>query len=121
MDPQFLNRFRKTLKEQRDALHLRVVSAMGQSRVQNQSEVMDEADRGSARTDREMSAIQTTQAASLLEALNEALDRIDAGTFGKCLNCGQEINVKRLEAVPWAQYCMTCQELINSGRQGLVG
>ena len=59
---------------------------------------MDEADRGSVQTDKEMSAIQQTQARNLLVALNEALDRIDTGTFGKCLSCGQEISVKRLES-----------------------
>jgi DnaK suppressor protein len=112
MNQHSLGRFRKALKEQRDALHIRLVFVMEQRRIQNQSEVMDEADRGRVQTDKEMSAIQQTQARNLL-VLNEALDRIDTGTFGKCLNCGQEISVKRLEAVPWAQNCIACQGMMN--------
>jgi len=118
MDQQSLGRFRKALKERRDGVHLRLVLAREQGRAQdqqNQSEVTDEADRGSAHVDREMSAIQQTQAGDFLEALNEALDRIDVGMFGKCLNCGQEIGMRRLEAIPWAQYCITCQVLITGG------
>jgi DnaK suppressor protein len=44
--------------------------------------------------------------------IGAALGRIDDGTYGECLNCGQEIGPKRLEAIPWARYCITCQELI---------
>lgn len=42
-----------------------------------------------------------------------ALKRISEDTFGQCLNCEQEINAKRLEAIPWVRYCITCQELID--------
>lgn len=38
-----------------------------------------------------------------------ALKRIADGTFGKCLNCGQEISPERLEAMPTAQFCASCQ------------
>ena len=46
-------------------------------------------------------------------AVDAALKRISEGTFGQCLNCKQEINAKRLEAIPWVRYCITCQELID--------
>jgi DnaK suppressor protein len=42
------------------------------------------------------------------------MERINNGTFEECLSCGQDINVKRLEVRPWAPYCITCQELIDS-------
>jgi DnaK suppressor protein len=45
-----------------------------------------------------------------------ALSRIESGTFGDCLSCGQEISIKRLNAVPWSRYCITCQELIAEQR-----
>jgi DnaK suppressor protein len=51
----------------------------------------------------------------LLVAIEATLDRIDAATFGQCLKCGQEIKIKRLDAIPWARYCITCQELIDGG------
>jgi|YNPBryBLVA2012_1023415.scaffolds.fasta_scaffold04515_8 DnaK suppressor protein len=45
-----------------------------------------------------------------LRLVNEALDRIQAGDYGVCLNCDQPIPPKRLDAVPWARYCVKCQE-----------
>jgi DnaK suppressor protein len=39
-----------------------------------------------------------------------ALGRIDAGTFGVCVGCEEDINPKRLAAVPWASFCIVCQE-----------
>ncbi len=47
--------------------------------------------------------------------INEALERIADEEYGECQNCEQEINSKRLNAVPWARYCLTCQELQEKG------
>ena len=112
MDKQSLERFRKTLKEQRDALHLRLSSTKKEGSG-NRSEIKDEGDRANASLAAEMSVMQQNQAENLLKAVNGALDQIDAGTFGKCRNCDQEIGRKRLEAIPWTRYCITCQELID--------
>jgi DnaK suppressor protein len=48
----------------------------------------------------------------LLREIADALHRIDQGTYGVCLNCEEPISVKRLDAVPWARYCVKCQEEI---------
>ena len=48
----------------------------------------------------------------LLREINDALQRMDHGTYGICLECEEPISSKRLDAVPWARYCVTCQELI---------
>lgn len=48
----------------------------------------------------------------LLREISDALQRIEQGTYGVCLECEEPISVKRLEAVPWARYCVTCQEQI---------
>ncbi|MGA7769618.1 MAG: TraR/DksA family transcriptional regulator [Candidatus Sulfotelmatobacter sp.] len=45
--------------------------------------------------------------------VEEALRRVHDGSFGQCLSCGNEINPKRLEAVPWTRYCIACQEKIE--------
>ena len=47
--------------------------------------------------------------------INEALERIADQEYGACQNCEKEINPKRLEAVPWARYCLECQELVEQG------
>ncbi|MGZ8501397.1 MAG: TraR/DksA family transcriptional regulator [Candidatus Limnocylindrales bacterium] len=51
-----------------------------------------------------------------LGLVEAALGRLDDGTFGRCLRCGQEIAAGRLEALPWAAYCIACQKLVADGR-----
>ena len=46
-----------------------------------------------------------------LRQIDAALNRIDDGEFGTCLECEEPISPKRLAAVPWATYCLRCQEL----------
>jgi DnaK suppressor protein len=48
----------------------------------------------------------------LLREISDALVRIDQGTYGVCLECEEPISAKRLEALPWARYCVSCQEQI---------
>ena len=48
----------------------------------------------------------------LLREINGALHRMDIGAFGICPECEEPISTKRLDAVPWARYCVTCQEHI---------
>src|SRR5437660_2460008 len=58
-------------------------------------------------TQQEQSLLVNEQA--LLTEVQSALERIENGTYGKCLNCGQPIPEKRLEAIPWARYDVKCQ------------
>ena len=48
-----------------------------------------------------------------LRLVEEALDRVQSGDFGVCLSCEQPIPAKRLNALPWARYCVPCQEAIG--------
>lgn len=50
-----------------------------------------------------------------LHLVERALRRLEEGDFGVCQECGEEINEKRLEAVPWARHCIRCQELEEQG------
>ena len=50
-----------------------------------------------------------------LALIDEALLRIDDDEYGICLNCEKEINPKRLAALPWARFCLDCQELQEKG------
>ena len=49
------------------------------------------------------------QRSNILRNIEEALHRLDADEYGYCENCGEEISFKRLEAVPFARYCIDCQ------------
>jgi DnaK suppressor protein len=46
-----------------------------------------------------------------------ALARIQQGTFGVCVSCGDDINPRRLEALPWTQYCLRCQQRLEQGEK----
>ena len=51
----------------------------------------------------------------LLREVSGALHRIETGQFGECLECEEPISDKRLDAVPWARYCVICQERVAAG------
>jgi len=51
---------------------------------------------------------------SQLRLVDEALDRMDSGDYGICLACEEPIPAKRLRALPWARYCVPCQEKAGS-------
>jgi DnaK suppressor protein len=52
-----------------------------------------------------------------LRLVEEALDRITTGDYGVCLSCEKPIPAKRLQALPWAKYCVTCQQNLGSLQQ----
>jgi DnaK suppressor protein len=49
-----------------------------------------------------------------LRLIEEALDRIEAGDYGTCLRCEEPIPPKRLQALPWAKYCVGCQQQLSN-------
>ena len=51
--------------------------------------------------------------------MRTALRRVHAGTFGICAGCEENINPKRLAAVPWASLCIACQEAADRGQKAL--
>jgi DnaK suppressor protein len=50
-----------------------------------------------------------------LVLVDEALLRVEDEEYGTCQNCEKPINQKRLAAIPWARYCLDCQELVEQG------
>jgi DnaK suppressor protein len=52
--------------------------------------------------------------AKITQAIEEALARIEKGTFGACRDCGETIAMARLEAIPWTRVCITCKEKQNA-------
>ncbi len=51
----------------------------------------------------------------MLQEVDEALARLEGGRFGVCVACEENIDRKRLEAVPWTRHCLNCQEKIEQG------
>ena len=53
-----------------------------------------------------------------LRLVEEALDRLESGDYGTCLGCEEPIAAKRLLALPWAKYCVSCQETVALQGEG---
>lgn len=71
---------------------------------------MDEMEKSEVNQRIAVNARLLTEKTKLLEAIVLAIQKIDRGEFGKCIDCGQPISEKRLEAVPYEECCTGCQE-----------
>ncbi len=78
----------------------------------------DIVDRANNAYNRELNFSLSDSERVLLLQIEEALRRVDDGTYGRCASCGNQIAHPRLDAVPWARYCIDCQELAEKGLLG---
>lgn len=69
------------------------------------------ADHASEMLDREVDVSLEENAEQIVYEIDRAVARIDAGSYGRCERCGQEIPEERLDAVPYATLCVTCKQL----------
>ena len=113
MDRKSIVRFKKALVAKQRELRVGLAKIQRATQIPQHDYGKDEGDRAVASIAREIDLGQKSRDRALLSLIDAALRRIKDGTFGECLNCGQEINVKRLEAIPWVRYCITCQELVD--------
>jgi DnaK suppressor protein len=60
--------------------------------------------------ERELAIRNLDRDSSLLRNIRGALARVADGSYGVCMHCDEDIKIKRLDAVPWTKYCITCQE-----------
>jgi DnaK suppressor protein len=81
--------------------------------IQNAAE---EFDRLQQQLNREVAIRNLDRESTLLKQVQSALGRIEDESFGICLRCDEEIPEKRLKAVPWAAYCVPCQEIVDRQR-----
>ena len=73
------------------------------------------ADTATETIDREIDDTLEENSENVLAAIDAALQRIQDGTYGKCVNCGKEIGEERLAALPWATLCIDCRRLEERG------
>jgi DnaK suppressor protein len=78
--------------------------------------VPDTLDRVQRETERELAIRQIESSFSRVQKIRLALERINEGSYGTCLSCDLEISPKRLRALPWAEYCVQCQEIADRER-----
>ena len=75
--------------------------------IEKSADALDEVQHAS---ERELAIRNLDRESNLLRNVRLALRRIEDGSFGICLHCEEEISPKRIAAVPWAPYCIQCQE-----------
>jgi RNA polymerase-binding protein DksA len=116
MDPRTLETYRQQLLALQQHLAQRIFGM-------EESMLAMDADRDIERTDRvQEEAVEVAltaldeQGRREMEAIQAALDRIDAGTYGICEICDQTISVGRLTAMPTARLCVACQERLERRR-----
>jgi len=116
MDKKKLEGFKKRLEERQQVLRKTVSRTEEDGRIADQDTAQDIADRAASSYTKEFLFSQSNNDRQLLAMVETALQRIREGAFGECVNCGNEINAKRLEAVPWTRYCIECQEKLEKGQ-----
>jgi DnaK suppressor protein len=117
-----LQQLRKQLLEERESLESRLAHSNSYGLKQQMNESLGElslydnhpADIGDELFDRSKDLALREADSLTLERIDKALQRIQHGTYGICTTCGQDIPLERLQAEPWANRCVTCQERLDA-------
>jgi DnaK suppressor protein len=110
MKPTDVERFRRDLELRRQEA-VQFLTRLGNNiRTLDVDSAIDSADRCVVSLSRETLFQEASQRRTLLLLLDDALQRIGDGSFGMCEACGDDIRIRRLEALPWTRYCLKCQE-----------
>src|SRR5262252_1730532 len=115
MDKRKAKSYRDKLMERREGLVGQVQAAEAYSRERDAEATQDLADMAANAYTKELLMSMSTNDRQLLDSIDAALERIEYGKYGKCIHCGQPIQEKRLEAVPWARHCLRCADLNERG------
>lgn len=107
------SKFKKILETKQDELE-RVVRNRDAITIEKSADAIDEVQHAS---ERELAIRNLDRESNLLRNVRSALRRIEDGSFGTCLHCEEEISPKRLAAVPWAPFCIQCQEQADRNRE----
>lgn len=116
MEKKKLEQYKKRLEERQQELRRVVSRNVQDGRDADLETAQDIADKAASSYTKEFLFSQSNNERQLLALVEEALGRIREGSFGECVNCGNDVNPKRLEAVPWARYCIECQEKMEKGQ-----
>src|SRR5947208_17045540 len=107
--------YQDKLLERREALVGQVQAAEAYSRERDTEATQDPADMAANAYTKELLMSMSTNDLQHLDSIDAALERIENGGYGKCVNCGQAIQEKRLEAVRSTRLCLPCQNLTERG------
>jgi DnaK suppressor protein len=108
-------KYRRLLEEKKASLSAEIAKTRSAEEETTEEATQDIADKAVSSYTREFLYSLTDVERNTLLQIDDALDRIEEGVYGACVNCGTSMTEKRLNAVPWAPYCLDCQELSEKG------
>ena len=108
-------KYRRLLEEKKASLSAEIAKTRSAEEETTEESTQDIADKAVSSYTREFLYSLTDVERNTLLQIDDALDRIEEGVYGTCVNCGTVMTEKRLNAVPWAPYCLDCQELSEKG------
>jgi DnaK suppressor protein len=111
-----LKKFKEILETKKRELEGNVRNREGIA-IEKTPDALDEVQHAA---ERELAIRNLDRESNLLRNVRGALQRIEDGSFGVCLHCEEDINPKRLHAVPWTPFCITCQEMYDNRREEMV-
>ena len=113
MRKAFLKKARDALTARKEQILKQLDEELKEGKESALDEGMDTYDLASEERTREINLILSDRDREKLQAIEDALERIDAGTYGICEMCEEEIAPERLEALPFTRLCVTCQSEIE--------
>jgi DnaK suppressor protein len=115
MDKRKAEHYRKRLVAKQEELLRLVSKSEHDGREADEEATQDIADKAANSYTKEFLFHQSDENRRLLQLVNEALERIKNGSYGLCVACHEDVQQKRLDAVPWARHCIECQEKQEQG------
>ena len=115
MSKKELEKYRRLLEDKKASLSAEIAKTRSAEEETTEESTQDIADKAVSSYTREFLYSLTDGERTVVLQIDEALGRIDDGTYGYCVNCGAVIGEKRLVAVPWTPHCVDCQELAEKG------
>jgi len=115
MEKKRLDYYRKKLQARRDELMKSIARTEEAGRQADEDTTVDLADKAANSYTKEFLFGQTDTDRTTLQLIEAALARMREGSYGLCASCENEIQVKRLDAVPWTKHCLACQEKQEKG------
>ena len=115
MEKKRLELYKKRLLERSEQLFDTVSRTEQDGRRADEEPAQDLADKASNSYTKEFLFKKSNDDRFILHLIQEALQRMETGSYGVGVACGGEMQQKRLDAVPWARHCIECQEKQEQG------
>lgn len=110
MDAKTMNKFRKALLEEKQRIINNSKNAVKNDLALSTDDLPDETDLAASEVNQNLVFRLRDRERQLLQKIDEAMARIDDGTFGSCEECEEDIEIRRLEARPVSTLCVACKE-----------